>query len=200
LLLLSALLGVAGVVLFGAVHALAIVPIWRRLPGGLPFALVAALGMTCAFHTLHRAGRWALTLGAGLRFGALFWVADLPATLFVNVMRLVAAPAPRPVWVDPLAFGIAAASGATVFGAIGRRWNTALAGGIAIGVFLAMAGGVVPVVNGRRAAALWAGFLIVKASGGALLALGYRNIVALPIPPGPVEARARGPGAGMRSN
>ncbi len=87
---IGVLLGTAGVLLFGTVHALAIVPIWGRLAGGLAFAIVAALGVTWVFHTLARAGRWSLTLGAGLRFGALCWVAEVPATIFVNAMRLAA--------------------------------------------------------------------------------------------------------------
>ncbi len=93
---LGILLGLAGVLLFGTVHAVAIVPIWRRLIGGVPFAIVAALAVTGAYHTLVRSGRWPLTLGAGLRFGVLCWLAGLPATVLVNAMRLAAAPGARP--------------------------------------------------------------------------------------------------------
>ncbi len=175
---IGVLLGTAGVLLFGTVHALAIVPIWGRLAGGLAFAIVAALGVTWVFHTLARAGRWSLTLGAGLRFGALCWVAEVPATIFVNAMRLAAAPASRPEWVDPVSFLLAAFTGAALFGALGRNWRAALAGGVAIGVLLAMGGGVVPVVNSRRAAELWAGFLVVEACAGVFLAFGYRRLVA----------------------
>lgn len=186
------LLGIAGVLLFGTVHALSIVPIWRRLTGGLPFAIVAALAVTWAFHTLVRSGRWPVTLGAGLRFGVLCWVAGVPATVLVNAIRLAAAPAPRPEWVDPASFLVAALTGAAVFGALGRQRRTALTGGLAIGLLLALGGGVVPVVNSRRAAGLWAGFLVIEACGGMLLTLGYRRLVA----PGTAPAHRSAPGQG----
>jgi hypothetical protein len=181
---LGVLLGIAGVLLFGTVHALAIVPIWGRLAGGLPFAILAALAVTWAFHTLVRSGRWPLTLGAGLRFGVLCWVAGVPATVLVNAMRLAAAPAQRPAWVDPMSFVVAILTGAAVFGGLGRHWRAAVAGGLAVGAFLALGGGAVPVVNGRQAAGLWAGFLVVEACGGMLLTIGYRNLVT----PGPATA------------
>jgi hypothetical protein len=174
---LSLLLGAAGVLLFGAVHALAIVPIWWRLAGGLPFAVVAAVPVTWLYHTLVRAGRWPLASGAGLRFGALCWAAGLPATIFVNLMRLAYAPGFRPGWVDPVSVVVAAATGAALFGPLGRSRWTALAGAVATGTLLAMAGGVVPVVNGRRAAALWAGLLAVEACAGVLLTMGYRALM-----------------------
>ena len=149
---LGALLGIAGVAVFGMVHAIAIVPIWRRLIGGLPFAITAALAVTWAFHSLVRSGRWAVTLAGGVRFGVLCWVAGVPATILVNAIRLAAAPAPRPSWVDPASFFVAALTGTAVFGALGRNRRTALTGGLAIAALLAMSGGVVPVVNSHRAA------------------------------------------------
>ena len=172
------LLGAAGVLLFGTVHAVAIVPIWSRLAGGLPFAIVAAFGVTWAFHSLQRSGRWPLTLAGGLGFGVLCWLAGGPATIFVNAMRLAVAPAPRPGWVDPVSFVLAALTGGVLFGVLARRWEAALAGGVAVAALLAMGGGAVPVVNGRRAAELWGGFLVVEACGGVLLALGYRKLIA----------------------
>jgi hypothetical protein len=180
---LGILLGFGEVLLFGTVHALAIVPIWGRLIGGVPFAVVAALAVTGAFHTLVRSGRWPLTLGAGLRFGVLCWLAGLPATALVNAMRLAAAPAARPDWVDPASFIVAFMTGAALFWALGRRARAALTGGLASGVLLAMAGGAVPVVNSHRAAALWAGFLVIEACGGVLLTVGYRTLVLQRLPP-----------------
>jgi hypothetical protein len=178
---LSLLLGAAGVLLFGTVHALAIVPIWWRLAGGLPFAVAAALPVTWLYHTLVRAGRWPPAAGAGLRFGALCWAAELPATAFVNLMRWASAPGPRPGWVDPVSLLVAAATGAALFGPLGRTRRAALAGALACGALLAMAGGVVPIVNGRRAAALWAGLLAVEACAGVLLAIGYRVLARAPV-------------------
>jgi hypothetical protein len=180
---LGILLGFAEVLLFGTVHALAIVPIWRRLIGGVPFAVVAALAVTGGFHALVCSGRWPLTLGAGLRFGVLCWLAAVPATVLVNAMRLAAAPAPRPNWVDPASFLVAFMSGAALFWALGCRTRAALTGGLTIGVLLAMAGGAVPVVNSHRAAGLWAGFLVIEACGGVLLTVGYRALVLQGRPP-----------------
>jgi hypothetical protein len=151
--------------------------------------------VTGAFHTLVRSGRWAVTLGGGLRFGVLCWVAGVPATIFVNAIRLAAAPAPRPTWVDPASFLVAALTGTAVFWALGRHRRTALTGGLAIAVLLAMGGGVVPVVNSRRAAGLWAGFLVVEACGGVLLTLGYRWLLAPGGPPAPVS-HGSAPGQG----
>ena len=45
LIIVSSLLAALGVLLFGTLHAIVIVPIWRRLLGGLPFALPAAAGL-----------------------------------------------------------------------------------------------------------------------------------------------------------
>ena len=65
------LLGIVGVLMFGAVHALETVPIWSRLAGGLPFAIVAAVIVTYAFHELCHSRRWLPTFSGGLRFGLL---------------------------------------------------------------------------------------------------------------------------------
>jgi hypothetical protein len=174
---LSTLLAIIAIILFGSVHALTITPIWSRLAGGLPFAVVAAVPITYAFHTLVRTSRWPLTPGGGLWFGALCWAAGLPATIFVNAMRLAAAPASRPAWVDPASFLVAASTGLAVFGACTRQWRPAMAGAVAMGALLAMGGGVVPIVNSRRAVGLWAGFLVVEACGGLFLAVGYRRLM-----------------------
>jgi len=188
---LSALLAIVALILFGTVHALTIIPIWGRLAGGLPFAAVAALPITYTFHTLVRSGRWPLTPGSGLRFGALCWAAGLPATIFVNAMRFAAAPAPRPAWVDPASILVAVSTGLAVFGAFTREWRPAIAGAAAIGALLAMGGGVVPIVNGRRALGLWAGFLVVEACGGLLLSVGYRRLM---VPrPTPTQIASRAP-------
>ena len=95
---------------------------------------------------------------------------------------MIAAPAPRPEWADPASFFLAIVVGAALFGRFGRHGRPALAGGIAIGALLAMTGGAVPVVNGRRAAELWVGFAALETGGGGLLAPGYRRLVAPRIP------------------
>jgi len=173
---LTVALCAAGVIVFGVVHAIAIQPIWWRLPGGLPFALAAAIPVVWLYHELQRAGRWGVSVRDGMWFGVLCWAADLPATAFANGMRLVYNPVPRPEWVDIVAAVLAFIAGATVFGLLGRNKRASLAGGLAILVLLATGGGAVPVVNSHRAAGLWIGFLVVKACGGAMLSLGYRAL------------------------
>src|ERR1043165_4872579 len=107
-LLSGLVLGPAGLLLFGAVHAVAIVPIWSRLAGGLPFATTAGVAVSWAFYEHWRTSRRPLGVGAGLRFGALAWLAALPATALANAMRLSTAARPLPAWVDAVALGLAA--------------------------------------------------------------------------------------------
>ena len=174
---LSVALSVAGVVAFGVVHAIAIQPIWNRLPSGIPFALAAAVPVVWLWHELQRTARWGASPAAGIWFGVLCWTADIPATAFTNLMRVASAPLPRPEWVDWVAALIAIAAGALIFGQLGASRRAVAAGGTAILVLFVTGGGAVPVVNSGRAAGLWVGFLFVKAVGGLLLAAGYRFMI-----------------------
>src|SRR2546423_10261015 len=84
-MLAGAVTGLAGVLGFGAVHAVAIVPIWSRLLGGLPFGLVAGALVGWAFAEVASPG--ARGGAQGVRFGALMWALLLPATLLDNLRR-----------------------------------------------------------------------------------------------------------------
>src|SRR5262245_29377559 len=73
-------LAVGGTVLFGTLHALLIEPIWLRLFGGLPFALLAAAGMTWCYSELVARGLLSGRIAGGAFFGAALWIALLPMT------------------------------------------------------------------------------------------------------------------------
>jgi hypothetical protein len=182
LLFCGGLLGVAGLLLFGTIHALAIVPIWSRLAAGLPFTVVAGLAVTWAYHAYWGSSSPAPTAAARLRFGAFAWLVGLPATALANTMRLMTPHHPLPGWVDPASLGLAAAGGAALLWGLTRTRRGAVAGAVALAVLLAAGGGPVPVANGGRAIGLWAGFLVVEAVGGVVLALVYARIVAPVLP------------------
>jgi hypothetical protein len=195
LLFCGSLLGVAGLLLFGTIHALAIVPIWSRLVAGLPFAAVAGLAVSWAYHEYWRSASPAPSAATGLRFGALAWLAALPATALANTIRFMTPHRPLPGWVDAASLGLAALGGAVLLRGLTRTRRGALAGAVALAVLLTAGGGPVPVANGRRATGLWAGFLVVEAVGGAILALMYARVVA---PRLPVDRLAREPPGGSR--
>ena len=196
LLFCGVVLGVGGLLLFGTIHAIAIVPIWSRLLGGLPFAIAAGLALGWAYHECWRSASPAPGVGTGLRFGALVWLVGLPATALANGMRLLTPQWPLPWWVDVASLGLAALGGAALLWGLARTRRGALAGAIALGVLLAAGGGPVPVVNGGRAIGLWGGFFVLEAVGGAILALLYARLVAPVLPiVGPV-VNAAGSGQG----
>ena len=182
LLLCGGLLGVASLLLFGTIHALAIVPIWSRLVAGLPFTVVAGLAVSWAYHEYWCSTSPAPTAAAGLRFGALAWLVGLPATALANTVRLLRPQRPLSGWVDAASLGLVAIGGALLLWGLTRTRRGALAGAVALAVLLAAGGGPVPVANGGRAIGLWAGFLVVEAVGGAVLALVYARVVAPVLP------------------
>lgn len=183
-------LGGAGVLLFGTIHAIVIVPIWSRLLRGLPFAFVVGLAVTWAYHEYRKSTSLPLGVGAGLRFGTLMWLVGLPAAALGTGMRLTQAEGPIPWWVDVATVGLAALGGAALLWGLTRSRRGALAGAIALGVLLAYNGGPMPIADRGRAFGLPAGFLVIEAVGGAILALLYARFVAplLPIAGPAVDA------------
>lgn len=184
------LLGVAGALLFGAIHAIVIVPIWRRLLRGLPFAVAVGLAVSWAYHEYRRSSSAPAGVGAGLRFGALVWLVGLPATALGTGMRLQPLRGPVPWWIDLATVGLAAMGGAALLWGRTRTRRGALAGAIAVGVLFAYNGGPMPIADRARAFGLPAGFFVIEAVGGAVLALLYARLVAplLPIAGRPVHA------------
>ncbi len=158
-----------GVALFGAIHAAIIVPIWRRLAGGIPFGVVAGLAIGWAFYELRGPARLKAGVIGALAFGFLLWATLLPMTLFGVIVRATGIHGTDDTWEVVvellLTFGTGAAAGRVISG----RWRPALALGTAsLALTLAQAGPI-PVMNSGRAASLFA----------ALAALYFFSVIAL---------------------
>jgi hypothetical protein len=163
----------AGLVGFVAVHSLLIAPIWDRAIRGIPFALVAGLGLAWAFdaHDRDAAGS---AFVAGVRFGTVMFATLVPATLFANALRL-AGLHPNDWPAVAIALAIAAVSGgAAGYWLAGRVRETAAA---TIALTVAMAGQI-SVVNSPRAAWLFAAFLPLCIGSGIVLAISQRWFVS----------------------
>jgi hypothetical protein len=172
LALAAVLLAILGTALFGALHALVIVPIWRRLPGGLPFAGLLAVVLTWTWGELRRAGLLASSLPHALAFGGLLWLAVLPTTLLGTVSRLTGLHRRAESLEMAGALLVAALTGlglARLFRSpLGLQLTSAA---LAVTLVLGMAGPV-PVVNGPRPRLLLVGFLpLFVAAALGLLAL-----------------------------
>jgi hypothetical protein len=156
---------VVAVVAFGAIHALWIVPIWSRLLGGLPFALVGALALGWAYAECQLARRLPRTpfLG-GLTFGTAAWLALLPATAASTVLRVTGIHLTQPSWSVVSELGTAGLTGLLVGRWLDRGWRPILAAGLAVGILLAVQAGPIPVLNGRRPAGLF--LLLAPLYGG----------------------------------
>ena len=121
--------GLFALLAFGTVHALLITPIWTRLLGGAPFALVAGIALACAFEELHRSRGWQ-TVRDGARFGGVMFGALLPATAFDTALRLIGAD--RNGWLTTAAdFALALLAGAAAGWILTRSRRATLACGTA---------------------------------------------------------------------
>ena len=108
-------IGFLGVALFGLVHALAIVPIWTRLSGGIPFGVAAGIAMGWALFELRAAGRCDRGARAGLLFGILLWSTLLPMTALTVWLREAGLHSSQHHWelpVELLLVALTAVSGA----------------------------------------------------------------------------------------
>ena len=156
-------------VLFMVIHSLMIFPIWTRIGNGLPLALIGGIGLARAFEQVACLTGWQSVRG-GARFGALMFATLVPTTAFSNALRLSGLEAngwPGIAGSLAIAFATGAATGWFVI----RRRDGAIAfGGAALAMTIAMAGPI-PVVNGPRAAWLFAGFLPIVVGAGIALAL-----------------------------
>ncbi len=77
----------ASLIGFGLAHAFIITPIWNRLLGGAPFALVGGLALAAAFDQLPQRREhspWRM----GVAFGAVMFLALVPATALDTALRL----------------------------------------------------------------------------------------------------------------
>lgn len=167
----GAVTGMLGVVVFGAAHAIIIVPIWTRLLGGIPFGVGAGLAMGWAFYEM-RTARWPFPRWSrGLQFGFLMWLTLIPPTACGAIFRLTGIHSQHDTWelVAELlaAFGTGAATGRL----IGRGWRLATAAGVATSTLVLAMGGPIPVTTGARAAWLFVAFAAIYSLGGFALGL-----------------------------
>jgi hypothetical protein len=168
------IVGVVGAVSFATVHALVILPIWRRIPGGLLQSIPIGVAFASAFDHLARARGW-YTAAHGASLGAVMFLTLLPGTAFANALRLAGLPAGDwPATIAALA--IAGGSGWSAGWTLTRERHAARAIAIATLVLTAGAGGPIPVVNSLRATWLFVGFIPICAVAGTAAALTRRIV------------------------
>jgi hypothetical protein len=166
--------GMVGAVSFAAVHAMLIVPIWSRIPGGMVQAVPAGIALAWAFDQLVRVRNWR-TARHGAIFGAVLFLTLVPGTVFANVVRLAGAhPGDWPGTAGTLA--IAATSGGFAGWMLTRERRGSRALAIATLVLTIAASGPVPVVNSARAAWLFVGFVPICVAAGTATALARRIV------------------------
>src|SRR5688572_2979462 len=170
--------GLAAGLVFAAAHALLIVPIWNRMAFGLTSAAVAGLAAGWAFVELgfDRASpdqprSWSTYAAAGLRFGALLWLAVVPVTLADTALRLVGI-APRFELVAVVVAVCLAITGGALLGSRLGGTRRAMVAGAAATLLLTIAmAGPVPLPNGRRAMAIFLSVLPACMTAGLILGL-----------------------------
>ncbi len=150
-LLASPITALAALLVFGTVHAWWIVPIWARLPGGIPFVLVGSLAVAWFYGRLRAAGRLPESvISGGVTFGVGMWLSLLPATALMLVARATGFHASHDGWETALEVAVAAATGALSGRFLERDRRTALAGALAAVALLLTQAGPVPFLNGPR--------------------------------------------------
>ena len=171
----GALLGIAGVVLFGVIHAWTIEPIWTRLFAGLLFAIPAGIATAWSFQELARARGSRAGWTFGLLFGVIIWLTLLPMTAFAVWLRLSGLRSRLGGMEGAVELAIAALTAFAVAYALGKSRRAAVAFAVSlVGLVLAMAGPVA-VTMGPGARALFAAFLPLYAITGLLLTAAFRG-------------------------
>ena len=161
-------MGLFALLAFGTVHALLITPIWTRLLGGAPFALVAGIALACAFEELHRSRGWQ-TVRDGARFGGVMFGALLPATAFDTALRLIGAD--RNGWLTTAAdFALALLAGAAAGWILTRSRRATLACGTAAIALSCATAGPLPLAQSARGAQLALAIAPICLAAGATLA------------------------------
>ena len=162
-------------VLFGAIHAVIIVPIWTRLSGGIPFAVGAGLGIGWACYELAGA-RLNVGVIRALAFGFLLWATLIPMTLFGVIVRATGIHGQDDAWEVVLELALTFGTGVAAGRLISGRWRAALAlGAASLALTLAQAGPI-PIMNSARAASLFAALAAVYLV--CMIALGFMASVA----------------------
>lgn len=170
----GALVGLAATLLFGAVHALIIVPIWWRLLSGIPFALVTGAAAGWAWNALHTDD--SPTIADALRYGALLWLTLLPTTLLGIALRASGFHAAHDNWETLVEALVAASTGALAAWSLTHRRSPTLSLAAATATLVLTMGGPLPVMNGRRPILLYLSFLPILIAPSLLLYLGLRRL------------------------
>lgn len=170
-------LGFVSLALFAGLHALVVKPVWAQLAQGIPFVIAIGVAVSWAYHEFAKPVPSRVSAGGGVRFGALIWLAALPATALANLVRLRTGTS-LPLWVDLTALALSLAGGGLALWLVTRSRRAAIAGALAATILLALAGGPLPVVRGGRVVELWFSLLVLETLGGALLAWLYRRYVS----------------------
>lgn len=184
--------GLVGGLVFAAAHALLIVPIWNRMAFGLASAVAAGLAAGWAFAELgfdpadaDRPASWGAHAAAGLRFGALLWLAVVPVTLADTALRL-AGLAPRfELLAVAVALALAVGGGVLLGARLGGTRRAKVAGAAATVILTVAMAGPVPLPNGRRAVAIFLSVLPACLTAGLLLGLAVRALRVLTPPSSP---------------
>lgn len=175
--------GLAAGLVFAAAHALLIVPIWDRMAFGLASAAAAGLAAGWAFVALgfdpagaDRPTSWGAYAAAGLRFGALLWLAVVPVTLADTVLRLAGLASRFELLAVAVALGLAVGGGVVLGSRFGRTRRAKVAGAAATVLLTVAMAGPVPLPNGRRAVEIFLSVLPACLTGGLLLGLAVRAL------------------------
>src|SRR5205823_4372200 len=150
LIIVSSLLAALGVLLFGTLHAIVIVPIWRRLAGGLPFALLAATGLTWFFASLRTCGRIQTDMRHALLFGLLLWISVLPTTAVGLISRLSGFHRRFDALETIVAIVVAAGSGALLAYVFRLPVRLRIASAVVVVALVVAMAGPIPISNGLR--------------------------------------------------
>jgi len=167
------LVAFAGVAFFGALHAVVIVPIWNRLAGGIPQALIGAAALTFVYRRLRHTAR----VGAGVR-GALVlacvaWLAVLPTTGLGALLRWMGLHGRHETLELVGVLGVAAITGAVLARLARLELRDVIGCSLATAALVTSMSGPIPVANGRRPILLLVGFLPLFLASAVVLALAH---------------------------
>ena len=180
-ILAGALSGVAGALLFAALHAIIIVPIWDRMTSGLIFGAIAGAGAGWAFVEWYPAAirtRTTRSVAIGARFGALLWLAVAPVTGADAFLRAMGLTPRYELLAVAIALVLAVAGGGALGWLIAHRLRGALAGAVAGLLLIVAMAGPVPVGRSARALNIFLAVFPAAVLGGIALSLFSPSIFA----------------------
>jgi len=167
--------GLFAVLAFGTIHAWLIVPIWSRLAGGLPFAVLAGVSLAWAFDRAAHVRRWHTPVH-GLLFGVYMFGTLLPATALDAAMRLNGLRLGDTTTSTIIAVALYVTAGFLAGWVVSRQRSTAIVFAAATLTLMAVSGGPLPIGRSPRGAWLSLGVACIAALAGAGIAT-VRSIV-----------------------